>query len=64
MWAVIKHDDGHVHIIPVNDIGEHVESPGCWCDPEIEWIDEDTGLPFPNGALITHNSADHREDEE
>lgn len=33
----------------------------CWCEPEVEWVDEDTGLPYPNGPIVIHNAADSRE---
>lgn len=42
-----------VHVLPVNDLREHIESEECWCRPRIE--DE------PNGQVIVHNSMDGRE---
>lgn len=43
-----------VHVMPVNDMREHVESGDCWCQPSIE--------RFSNGnALIVHNAMDGRE---
>lgn len=39
------------HIVPVDDIYEHVLLPSCWCDPTID--EED--------FIATHNSADRRE---
>ena len=50
------------HILPLNDDREHEESAECWCDPLASYIDEETGLPYPNnGLFIIHNAADHRE---
>lgn len=41
--------DGTEHIVPVEDTEKHLFK-GCWCKP------------FTDGAVIIHNSADHRED--
>ena len=41
------------HIVPNNDLEEHLISFDCWCDPEIRY-------DFPP-YLIIHNSADKRE---
>lgn len=49
------------HCTPEYDEREHVFSVDCWCDPRVEYINEDTGLPYGNGPLVVHNSADHRE---
>jgi hypothetical protein len=48
-----------IHVIPIDDIREH-EDYDCWCDPLVNWLGED-GVPYINGALVTHNSADGRE---
>lgn len=45
--------DGAVHVLPVADIREHVESDDCWCEPRIE------GETWP--FLVIHHSADRRE---
>jgi hypothetical protein len=42
-----------VHVIPVNDMREHDEQPGCWCEPRVEAEGE--------GVVIIHNSMDGRE---
>ena len=41
------------HVLPVNDMREHVEAPSCWCEPRVE--------RFPRGVVITHQSMDGRE---
>lgn len=50
-----------VHVIPDRDEREHETGFECWCEPRVEWIDPATGLPYPGGALVVHNSADGRE---
>lgn len=42
-----------VHVLPVNDLREHVESEACWCAPSVERVGQ--------GTLVTHNSMDGRE---
>jgi hypothetical protein len=39
------------HIVPLNDLRGHIESPDCWCKP----IDTDPGV-------WSHNSLDGREE--
>ena len=41
------------HIIPINDLKEHLRNQNCWCNPEVK---ED----FPP-YLVIHNSLDKRE---
>lgn len=48
-----------VNVIPVNDEREHT-TQNCWCEPRMEWADA-AGVPYPNGPLVIHNSADCRE---
>lgn len=51
-----------VHVYPVDDFMTHVlEGTGCSCEPRIEWLDPDTGLPYSNGPLVVHNALDRRE---
>lgn len=40
------------HILPVNDLRDHVEHDRCWCRPE--WLDGDE-------IVLVHNSMDGRE---
>lgn len=39
------------HIIPIDDLKDHIESEYCWCRPQIK----------EGGGLIIHNSLDRRE---
>lgn len=50
-----------VNVIPNNDEREHIRSADCWCNPEVEWANPETGMPYAAGPLIGHNSADCRE---
>lgn len=43
------------HVMPINDLREHVDSRDCWCKPR---QDED------EPALWVHNSMDRREEYE
>lgn len=49
---MINRQDGNLHVIPLNDLREHDDSPNCWCKPI---ADEE----YPN--VWTHNSMDGRE---
>lgn len=53
-----------VHVLPVRDVIEHQESQDCICGPRVEWIDQDTGLAYPNGPVVVHHSLDGREAKE
>ena len=44
-----------MHIIPINDLREHVSSNSCWCHPE-----QDDEQP----SIWVHNSMDRREEYE
>ena len=44
-----REGDGQLHVVPVNDLRDHVTSVDCWCCP----IDDD--------GIIVHNSLDGRE---
>ena len=50
-----------INIIPNNDEREHIHSADCWCAPDVEWANPETGEIHANGPIITHNSADCRE---
>lgn len=52
-WAV-RHDSNTFdeHVVPINDLREHVLSMQCWCKPE-----RDEEAP----GVIAHNSLDQRE---
>lgn len=48
-----------VNVVPRNDVREHLQNSECWCNPKIEFWDENGN--YENGPLIIHNSADWRE---
>lgn len=54
-----------LHIIPINDLREHEESPNCWCKPKV--ID-DVGVGVDDNPPLVdiwvHNSMDRREEYE
>lgn len=50
-----------LHVIPLNDERKHERSPQCWCEPDAQWVDGETGAPYPGGALYTHHAVDCRE---
>lgn len=50
-----------IHVYPVNDGTKHDTDGGeCWCRPRVEWLDSD-GMPYADGPLIVHSSADGSE---
>lgn len=50
-WKVLARNDiNSVHIIPVNDMGQHKPDNSCWCQPYLN--DSDNWV---------HNSSDGRE---
>lgn len=52
------------HIVPVDDLLEHVCGTDCWCEPRVETHDPRTREPYVGGVLVIHHAADHREDTE
>jgi len=42
-----------VHVVPVNDLKDHVETIHCWCAPRLEWAEP--------GWVVVHHAADRRE---
>jgi hypothetical protein len=56
MWVTISgwSGDGHyvTHVVPDEDLYEHILSPHCWCCPNLDM----------EHMVATHNSADKRED--
>ena len=49
-----------VEVKPINDLHEH-DGMDCACDPYVEWMDPELGLPYPEGPLVVHSSFDNRE---
>lgn len=43
-----------IHVLPMKTVEEHDLNENCSCDPDVTYIDKDTGLPYPNGPLIKH----------
>lgn len=50
-----------IRVYPKNDDRRHTRGITCWCNPEVLWINEETGLPYENGPIVGHNSSDCRE---
>jgi len=48
---------GDIHVLPNNDLAEHLEAEGCPCNPRVEI--QDNGV-----AVVIHNSWDKREFDE
>ena len=46
---------GDVHVLPVNDLRDHVESRECWCQPATTREDDE------DDVVVIHHSADGRE---
>lgn len=44
---------GDQHVIPLDDLLDHQETPDCWCDPKVEVVGAN--------LLVIHNSFDGRE---
>lgn len=46
-----------IHIVPIDDDRAHCPvGENCHCDPEVQYLDPDTGLPYENGVLVKHQS--------
>lgn len=44
------------HVYPVDDWIEHLTvGHDCQCEPTVQYIDPETGLPYAGGALVLHN---------
>lgn len=44
-----------VHVLPIDDTRDHVESSSCWCRPFVSREQE------TEEVVVVHNSADGRE---
>jgi len=51
------------HVVPINDMKEHVDSRDCWCNPRVKYEDiTKYGDVYKSSAVIViHNSMDGRE---
>lgn len=47
------HNPNALHVMPLNDLQEHIPFPECWCNPTVD--DE------YHGTVYIHHSADGRE---
>lgn len=57
-WIVYGADStDDYHIMPINDLREHIEGRDCWCDPR----EDDEYLETTGRFVLVHNSADRRE---
>lgn len=57
-WRCSDRFDGtpqDVHVLPINDLREHVESLACWCAPKLQRVDGSTAY------LVVHHALDGRE---
>lgn len=52
-----RRDD--VHVLPVNDLREHVTGRACWCRPSL--VDETDEGAVVEGAVVVHHALDGRE---
>jgi len=57
-WLATEHDDGNVHVVPLDDERVHVFTIGCECQPEIEPKFLEGEMV---GMLVGHNAWDRRE---
>lgn len=53
-----------VHVYPINDWIDHdtectAADCTCLCNPRIDYIDPDTGLPYED-PIVVHNAIDGR----
>jgi hypothetical protein len=46
--------DGNRHVLPLDDLRDHVESAACWCGPRLERLAN-------RAILVTHHALDGRE---
>jgi hypothetical protein len=51
-----------VHVIPNDDERPHRRHTRCPCEPEVIYLDPDTGRPWEgSGPMVMHNAFDSRE---
>lgn len=55
-WELIASGghDGNRHVLPIDDLREHVEQRTCWCEPVLERAKDGV-------LIVTHNALDGRE---
>jgi len=51
------------HVVPINDMKEHIDSRDCWCKPSLKYEDitkiQDESKS--KAVIVIHNSMDGRE---
>ena len=57
-WQSIDYYD-FIDVVPVFDLQDHFMGDECWCKPRVNRYPENPAVP-----IITHNSADKREQNE
>jgi hypothetical protein len=60
-WLTARARDSRtdIHVLPLNDLREHVEVRTCWCAPGLEQVRHEDGRKAC--VLVRHNSMDGRE---
>lgn len=61
MWTRISGMANGPHIVPVDDLVDHVTDSGCVCGPTREYVKQDTGVKM---WIVIHHSLDGREKDE
>ncbi len=56
-WTNPRNNRAVFHVLPINDLKEHVEETTCWCEPTVEVRRSRTR----RAQLVIHNSMDGRE---
>lgn len=46
-------------VAPLNGSDHDLHSADCPCGPRVEYLDDETGLPYPLGPLIVHEDPKH-----
>lgn len=59
-WLTVE-CERDVHVVPIGDTIRHDYDDDCPCGPTPEYINPDTGLSYPGGAVVVHHSLDGRE---
>lgn len=54
--------ESDIHVLPTNDLRQHIEVRDCWCDPQIQ---DENGEPQwcgePIALIVIHNALDGRQ---
>lgn len=55
-WDILRSAVDTLHVVPMDDTGEHQTHMKCWCEPQI--------MVAKQGYFFTHNAGDGRENYE